>query len=247
MAMQSFTRNYQDHSTEAGFEFVFDCDICGDGFKTSFVECRSYKRGSFFKTLSDGISAGARLVGLHNVAYSVDQGSHIASRRFDGMTPEWHKEHEAAFQKAMNEAKEHFHRCHGCQKWVCDACINDEEGLCVECVPRENIVVARARSERLVEEVREKASTANVFHGDIESRQITCPNCGKPVAQGKFCNNCGASVALAVCSNCGAQNQQGVKFCSECGARMGSPTCPECGAENVPGAKFCNECGAKQG
>ena len=246
MAMQSFTRNYQDNSTEAGFEFVFDCDICGDGFKTSFVECRSYKRGGFLRSLTDGISAGARMVGLHNVAYGVEQGGNVATRRFEGMSPEWHKEHEVAFQNAMNEAKEHFHRCHGCQKWVCDACINDEEGLCVECVPRENIVVARARSERLAEEVRDKASAANVFHGSIDSRQIACPNCGKPVAQGKFCNNCGASASLAVCSNCGAQNQQCVKFCSECGARMGAPTCPECGAENAPGAKFCNDCGAKQ-
>lgn len=246
MAMQSFTRNYQDHSTEAGFEFTFECDNCGDGYKTPFIECRSYKRGGFFKTLTDGLSAGARIVGLHNVAYGVEQGGHIASRRFDGMTPEWHKEHEIAFEKAMNEAKEHFHRCHGCHKWVCDACINDEEGLCVECAPRENIVVAKARSERLAEEVREKASTANVFHGNIDSRQITCPVCGKPVAQGKFCNNCGASVSLAVCSKCGAQNQQGVKFCSECGNRLGSPACPQCGAEVAPDAKFCNECGAKQ-
>jgi hypothetical protein len=67
MAMQSFTRNYQDNSTESGFEFVFDCDNCGDGFTTSFVECRSYKRGNLFRTLGEGIGAGARMLGLHDI------------------------------------------------------------------------------------------------------------------------------------------------------------------------------------
>lgn len=245
MAMQSFTRNYQDNSTESGFEFVFECDVCGDGYKTSFVESKNYKKAGFLRTLSEGVSAGARMVGLHNVAYGLDMGGDAATRRFEGMTPEWHKEHEAAFRNAMNEAKEHFHRCHGCQHWVCDACFNEEDGLCVQCAPRENTVVAKARSERLVEEVREKASTANVFHGNIDSRQITCPKCGKPVAQGKFCNNCGAAVGLAICSNCGAENQQGTKFCSECGTKLGTAACPGCGVEVAPGAKFCNECGMK--
>ena len=245
MAMQSFTRNYDDNSTEAGFEFVFNCDNCGDGYKTAFVECRSHKRGGFFRSLTDGLSAGARIAGLHNVAYGVEQGGHVASRRFEGMTPEWHKEHEVAFRNAMNEAKEHFHRCHGCHHYVCDACFNDEDGLCVDCTPRESTIVARAKAERLAEEVREKASAANVFHGEIGARQITCPNCGKPVTQGKFCNNCGASVGLVVCGNCGAENQQGVKFCSECGAKLGVSACPDCGVEVAPGAKFCNECGAK--
>ena len=35
MALQSFTRNYEDNSTEAGFQFTFYCDICQDGFKAS--------------------------------------------------------------------------------------------------------------------------------------------------------------------------------------------------------------------
>ena len=34
--LKSFTRNYHDNSTEAGFQFTFYCDICNDGFKSSF-------------------------------------------------------------------------------------------------------------------------------------------------------------------------------------------------------------------
>jgi hypothetical protein len=246
MAMQSFTRNYEDKSTEAGFEFVFDCDNCGDGFATQFVECHSYKRGNLFRSLGEGIGAGARMLGLHNIAYGVERGGDMASRQFDGMTPEWHKEHEAAFRNAMNEAKEAFHRCHGCNTYVCDACFNEEEGMCVKCAPRENTAVSKARSRRMVEQIDEMADSADVFKGSITSKQIVCPKCGKPVAQGKFCGNCGTAVGLMICPNCGAENQQGTKFCSECGQKLGGkPKCPSCGTENEPGAKFCCDCGTK--
>lgn len=40
---KSFTRNYQDNSTEAGFQFTFYCDICNDGYKSSFIESETYK------------------------------------------------------------------------------------------------------------------------------------------------------------------------------------------------------------
>lgn len=246
MAMQSFTRNYQDNSSQTGFEFVFNCDNCGDGFTTSFVECRSHKRGGFLKNLTEGIGAGARMVGLHEIAYGLERGGDLVGRQFEGMSPEWHKEHETAFRNAMNEAKETFHRCHGCNTYVCDACFNEEEGMCVNCAPRENTAVSKARSRRMVDEINERADTANVFKGSITSKQIICPKCGKPVAQGKFCGNCGANVGLMVCPNCGAENQQGTKFCSECGTKLGGkPKCASCGTENEPGAKFCCDCGAR--
>ena len=245
MAMHSFTRNYADNSSEAGFEFTFYCDICGDGYKTRFIEAKSYRKSGFLKNLTEGLSTGARMVGLHELAYGLDRGGDILGQKFEGMSPAWRKEHEAAFAEAMNEAKGHFHRCHGCQRWVCDADFNDDEGLCVECAPRTNTVVAKARSERLVEEVREKAAATSVYKGDISSQQIVCPECGKPVAQGKFCSNCGASVSLLKCSSCGAELQAGAKFCSECGSKVGACICPDCGADNQPGAKFCCECGSR--
>lgn len=42
--LKSFTRNYQDNSTEAGFQFTFYCDICNDGYKSSFIESETYKK-----------------------------------------------------------------------------------------------------------------------------------------------------------------------------------------------------------
>ncbi len=54
-----------------------------------------------------------------------------------------------------------------------------------------------------------------------------------------------------VCSNCGAQIQDGVKFCGKCGQKVPVETsepkvCPNCGAPIQDGVKFCNKCGAPQ-
>src|ERR1700751_2426550 len=45
------------------------------------------------------------------------------------------------------------------------------------------------------------------------------------------------------CSNCGAENPEGLKFCNECAAPF-KRRCPGCGFENAPTAKFCGECAA---
>ena len=31
MELKSFTRNYEDNSSDAGFQFTFYCDICNNG------------------------------------------------------------------------------------------------------------------------------------------------------------------------------------------------------------------------
>ena len=40
--LHAFTRNHSDHSTEAGFQFEFFCDCCGNGFKSTFVASSTY-------------------------------------------------------------------------------------------------------------------------------------------------------------------------------------------------------------
>ncbi len=46
------------------------------------------------------------------------------------------------------------------------------------------------------------------------------------------------------CSNCKADNPDGLKFCNECGAAL-RRICAKCGFENSAAAKFCGECAAK--
>ncbi len=220
--LKAFTRNYEDNSTEAGFQFTFYCDLCHDGFKSSFIESETYKKGKLMRGIAGGASALGHLLGgrLHNLSYTVSHGSHVLSERFHGMSPEWHKEHEKAFEMAQNEAQRHFNRCHNCRQWVCDADFNEDVGLCVSCAPRQNVRIAKARSDRIMDEIDEQASAGSFFTGQIESKTLICPVCHKPSGEGKFCNNCGANLSMNKCPNCGAQVAKGVKFCGECGTRL---------------------------
>jgi len=219
MALQPFTRNCEDNSTDAGFQFTFFCDLCNDGYKTNFIESKTHKKAGFLRGLGQAISVGSQLLGS-STGYSVERGADILSERFQGMTPEWHKEHDQAFQLAQNEAKEHFQHCPKCRKWVCETDWNEQEGLCVECSPRENVEVAAAKGQKMVQDIQEKAAATKVFTGEIESKQTLCPECGKPAGGGKFCNNCGASLTLIKCPKCGAKNQAGTSFCGECGNKL---------------------------
>jgi len=248
--LQSFTRNYEDNSTEAGFQFTFYCDLCQDGYKSSFVESETYKKGRGLRGLARGAGAlGSIFSGaLGNLGYSLERGGDILSERFEGMSPEWQKEHERAFEHAKNEAQRHFHRCHGCNQWVCDSCYNEDEMLCTDCAPRQEVAVAKARAEAMRRNIDEAAETATVWKGKIESKTVVCSSCGKPAGNGKFCSNCGASMALAVCPKCGEKNSQCVRFCTNCGASMSASAqqkCKSCGEENPPGTKFCGNCGNK--
>ena len=253
--LKSFTRNFHDNSTEAGFEFTFFCDICNDGYKSSFVKSETYGKGKLLK----GLGAGASIIGSlaggrgHNVGYGADRATDVLAERFDGRSPDWLKEHERAFEHAQNEAKEHFHRCPGCTQYVCDSCWNEDTGLCTKCSPRQEVYVAQAAAQAMKRNIDEKAKDATVWQGEIESKTTICPACGKPAGSGKFCNNCGASMDLHECPKCGAKNALTVKFCNNCGTNLAEASlpvpqappglCPACGKQNPPGTKFCGECG----
>lgn len=221
MSLKAFTSNYKDESTEAGFQFVFQCDICRDGYKSKFIESRSYKRGNTLRGIGNIASAGASLLGNSGLGWNVRSGiDRMTSQQRGGMTPEWHKEHEEAFEIAQNEAKGHFQRCPKCYQWVCEMDWNEQNGLCTKCAPRANVEVASARAGKMVSDIQQKASQTQVFTGEIEDKQTLCPSCGKPAGQGKFCNNCGASLEMLTCERCGAKSPMGTRFCGECGNRL---------------------------
>ena len=250
--MQAFTRNYEDNSTDAGFQFTFYCDHCRDGYKSSFIESATYKRGRGLRGLTQGVSIAGSLLGgrLRDVSYAADRSGNILSQNFEGKSPAWQKEHQEAFEVAQNEARQHFHRCNSCSSYVCDACFNEDEGLCVSCAPRQEIYVAKARADAMRRNIDAAGQGATVWQGAIESKTTVCPSCGKPAGTGKFCNNCGASMELKVCPQCGAKNALTVRFCNNCGANLAQAAAPAgkcagCGFDNPPGTKFCGNCGAK--
>jgi hypothetical protein len=221
MTLQAFTSNFADNSTEAGFQFTFYCDICREGYKTKFVESKTFKKGRVIRGLGGIISAGTMLAGRWGVGWGAERATDVISERFRGMSPDWHKEHEAAFELAQNEAKQHFHRCPKCKKWVCENDWNEQEGLCVNDAPRINVEVAAAKAQKAVQDIQEKAAGTQVFAGEIESKQTLCPQCGKPAGEGKFCNNCGSPLILIKCYKCGARALVGTRFCGECGTKLG--------------------------
>ena len=250
--LQAFTRNYEDNSTDAGHQFTFYCDICNDGYKSSFIESATYKKQKGVRFLGQAAGVAGSLLGgrLSNVGNAAERGGNILGERFEGMSPEWQKEHEQAFGQAQNEARRHFHRCPNDNKYVCDHCWNEEAGLCTDCAPRQEVYVAQAFAAAMRRNIDEAGQLATVWKGKIESKTTICSVCGKPAGTGKFCNNCGASMELKVCPDCGAKNAQNVRFCGNCGhslaqAAASTGLCAACGFQNAPGVKFCGGCGNK--
>ncbi len=251
--LKSFTSNYSDNSTDAGFQFTFFCDVCKDGYKSSFIESQTYKKKKGARLLGQGASIVGSFAGgvASRVGHSAERGSSAISQQFEGKSPEWHKEHEEAFDKAQNEAMEHFHRCPGCTLYTCDQCWNEDATLCTTCSPRQEVYVAKAHAKAMQRNIDDAGKGATVWEGKIESKTTMCPSCGKPSGTGKFCNNCGASLELKECPNCGAKNAQTTRFCNNCGENLlakpaaAAGKCSGCGFENPPGTKFCGECGNK--
>jgi len=90
MALIKFTRNYNDHSTDSGFQFEFFCDRCGSGYESTF-------QGSASSTVTNVLDVASGLFGglLGNVA---DAGHRVHSTA-------WEKQHDQEFQKAVEEVK----------------------------------------------------------------------------------------------------------------------------------------------
>lgn len=220
--LKAFTRNYEDNSTEAGYQFTFYCDICNDGFKSTFIESSTYKTGRSMRMLGEGASVLGNLMGgrARNLAYTAQRSSNILSERFNGRSPQWQREHEEAFVSAQEEARPHFRKCPNCNKYVCHSCWNEDEGLCVNCAPRQDVYIAKARAEAMKRNIDEAGQGATVWQGEIESKTTICPVCHSPAGKGKFCSNCGASLELRTCPNCQSKLAVGVKFCGECGYKL---------------------------
>ena len=205
-----FTRNYSDLSTQHGFQFEFNCDRCGNGFRTNF---KAFAMGTVTNVLD---TASSLLGGLFGQAADVSGRMTEAQRE---------RAREGALVEAIQQIKPHFVQCPRCQSWVCrKSCWNNKRGLCKGCAPDLGVEMSAAQASRSVEEIWAHAAMAEedkkLAEGNWrETIRASCPECGEPLAtNAKFCPGCGAKLkAEKHCTECGAKLQPGAKFCADCG------------------------------
>jgi hypothetical protein len=209
MAVIEFVENYDDLSTDQGFQFKFRCNRCGNGYMSSFVPNNLGVAGDLLRA-AGGLFGGI-LGSAGNAAYNVQ-------RAIGGPA------HDNAIRQAVEEVKPLFNQCHRCGTWVCkEICWNPEKGLCKQDAPILGEEIAASQAAAMAVQVREKAFASDQTQGaDLtQQRAAACRNCGADVGSAKFCPECGTAVVQKLtCVNCHAEIPAGVKFCPECGTKV---------------------------
>ena len=206
-----FTDNYQDLSTDNGFQFRFNCERCGNGYMSSYQRNVTNLAG-------DALRAAGNIFG--GVFSSAANSSYDVQRMIGGPA------HDAALRHAVEEISPMFNQCQRCGQWVCkDVCFNDERDQCVLCSPKMDREITAIESDATINQLRNKAQNVDMTSGvNLQSAAAPrdCPSCGAKVAPGKkFCGDCGAGMnAKPHCFACDVYGQPGQKFCSDCGAPM---------------------------
>lgn len=209
-----FVANYDDLSTDKGFQFKFHCDRCHNGHMSRFKTNKFGLAGSL-------LSAAGSLFG--GVFHQVHDAAYQMQHAVGG------KAHDEALEEAVLEGKKYFKQCTRCGQWVCpDVCWNHKAGLCETCAPDEHEELAaqqaQAAREQIVEKTRQTDYTRDL---DFQNRQqvTQCANCHARLAPDqKFCPACGtANVAAQAkekfCGQCGSPMKPDQKFCAGCGAK----------------------------
>lgn len=209
MGRIEFTDNYQDLSTESGFQFKFFCEGCHNGYMSSWKANKLGMAGHVLR------GAGHVFGGVFGRAAS---GAYEVQEAIGGPA------HDAALKEAVEEIRPLFVQCKRCGQWVCrEVCWNKERSLCKHCAPILARELAAKQAEITVQQAEQKLREQDLTEGvDLKSTAVVlCPQCGAETEGGKFCPECGASLApKSECPKCGTKVKAGVKFCPECGQKI---------------------------
>jgi hypothetical protein len=211
MATVEFTGNYEDLSTDRGYQFKFYCEKCGNGYMSSF---QSSKLGM---AASAAQVAGNLFGGLFGRAADT---AYEIQRAIGGPA------HDAALREAVAEIRPMFKQCTRCGQWVCEpVCFNKKAQLCESCAPDMDEAIASAQAEAAREQAFEKAREVNWMKDrDLGTvRGVACGACGAKVGNAKFCPECGTPTGPVKrqCGSCGSDVEGSPKFCPECGGKFG--------------------------
>src|SRR4051812_33888077 len=142
----SFTDNYEDLSTDNGFQFKFNCERCGNGYMSKFQKNLTGLAGGALR------AAGGLFGGVIGRAAN---SSYDIQRLIGGPA------HDNALREATAEIKDLFRQCKRCGEWVCwEVCWNEQRSQCVGCAPHMDHEISAIESEATIQQLREKASTS---------------------------------------------------------------------------------------
>lgn len=207
--MIQFTQNYDDLSTDRGYQFKFNCDKCGNGFMSEFETSVTGVAGSL-------LSAAGNLFG--GVLSRAGSSAYEIQRAVGG------KAHDEALRRAVDQGKRHFKQCSRCGKWVCpENCWNHSRGLCEDCAPDVREEMAAAQAQATKDQIWQKAQQTDYAAAvDMKTHATAfCPHCGAKTQAAKFCPECGGKLnPKTCCPQCSHEMQAGAKFCPECGSKV---------------------------
>ncbi len=229
MGMIQFVGNYDDLSSERGYQFRFHCDKCGNGYMSRFITSKVGIAGTLLRTAGSIFGGWAGTAGYN---------SYDVQRMAAG------PEHDSALQDAVEEGKQYFKQCTRCGKWVCpEACWNGKANLCEGCAPdfaeelaaNQAQVMAEAARQQMFEQAQKTdyVSGVDMTTGgqmaapDVGARMPSTPVCAKcnaDLGSGKFCPQCGTPAAAAAakqfCAQCGTAAERTARFCADCGGKL---------------------------
>src|SRR5512142_524431 len=131
-----FTGNYEDLSTDRGYQFKFYCEKCHNGYMSTFNVSKVGMAASAARV------AGDLFGGIFGNAAS---GAYEVQRAVGGPA------HDAALREAVAEISPIFKQCTRCGNWVCEPiCFNKKAQLCEGCAPDmdEEMAAAQANAAR---------------------------------------------------------------------------------------------------
>ncbi|MEO7994757.1 MAG: zinc ribbon domain-containing protein, partial [bacterium] len=100
-----FTGNYEDLSTDLGYQFKFYCERCRNGYMSSYDRNEVGTAGEMLRGAANLF--GGILGGAANASYNVQ-------RMVGGPA------HDAALRHAVAEIKPLFKQCRKCGNWRCE-------------------------------------------------------------------------------------------------------------------------------
>lgn len=194
MSVQQSNLKFVDKSDEQGYKFSFHCEICNDSYATKYVEAQSGRKSSIIRFSSKAMSLGSSLMdilpvsdkpNLDEIEKKQSELSGELAKYFEGMSPEWHKGHDTAFQEARREAEKYFRNCPICKRWVCPRDWNESYNCCLE-----------DSQQSVCSKCHQLAGGGKFCVNCGTKLETACPSCGAKYNAGtKFCGECGARIA----------------------------------------------------